>query len=132
MEKARIRWNELTVLVVDDSKTARHVICGMLRDMGVTRILEASDGAEAMQFTKTVSDAANLVLCDWDMPNMNGLEFLKQMHAIAPKQCFLMVTTRKDMKSVTEARKAGASGYILKPFALPDLQEKITTLLQKS
>lgn len=115
----------LKVLVIEDEKEARTMMRDMLSTMGVTQIFEASDGKEGMQFLDMAFDLVDIVLCDWNMPNMNGVSLLRQFRSVDNQTPFLMITGRGDMNSVLEAKTAGVSGYILKPFSLNQLEAKL-------
>jgi two-component system chemotaxis response regulator CheY len=126
-------WKNLKVLVIDDSKVARHIMCNMLREMGVTHVFEAEDGWKALEFKSTSFDLTDLIVCDWNMPGLSGLEVLKHFQETSSAHAFLMVSGRCDPKSILEARDAGVDGYIRKPFSCDELQTKIATvLMQKS
>ena len=115
----------LKVLVIEDEKEARTMMRDMLSTMGVTQIFEASDGKEGLQFLDMAFDLVDIVLCDWNMPNMTGVSPLKQFRSVDNQTPFLMITGRGDMNSVLEAKTAGVSGYILKPFSLNQLEAKL-------
>jgi two-component system chemotaxis response regulator CheY len=115
----------LKVLVIEDEKEARTMMRDMLSTMGVTQIFEASDGKEGLQFLDMAFDLVDIVLCDWNMPNMTGVSLLKQFRSVDNQTPFLMITGRGDMNSVLEAKTAGVSGYILKPFSLNQLEAKL-------
>ena len=115
----------LKVLVIEDEKEARTMMRDMLSTMGVTQIFEASDGKEGLRFLDMAFDLVDIVLCDWNMPNMTGVSLLKQFRSVDNQTPFLMITGRGDMNSVLEAKTAGVSGYILKPFSLNQLEAKL-------
>ena len=122
-------WKDLKVLVVDDSKVARHIISDMLHEMGVTHIFEAEDGWKAMEFKHASFDLADIIICDWNMPGMSGLEVLKLLRESSKDMPFLMVSTRRDPQSIIEAKTAGVDGYMSKPFSCDQLQTKIAAVL---
>lgn len=126
-----IDWKNLQVLVVDDQKIARDVLRDMLYDLGISLILEAKDGDEAQKVISDQGKLIDLVVCDWNMPTLPGIELLRQLRAAKSEIPFLMVTGRNDLASVIEAQKSGVTGYILKPFSLADLDDKITRILSK-
>ncbi len=120
----------MKILVVDDFATMRKVIKNLLKQAGYNNIVEAEDGAEALKTLKSVN--VDFVISDWNMPNMNGLEFLKAVRAdgeISGKP-FLMVTAEALQENVVLAVKAGVNDYIVKPFTAEVLNEKIEKILK--
>lgn len=122
----------LKVLVVEDQSDARAMLRNMLMELGITQIFEASDGREALRFMDSAFDFVNLVICDWNMPGMTGLDFLRQLRTVDPATPFLMITGRSDMHSVVEAKTAGVTGYIRKPFSPKQLEAKLRVILHKA
>lgn len=121
----RLDFSGLKILIIDDQEDARAMVKQMLLDIGVTQIFEASDGREGMQFMDIADDFVDIILCDWNMPGLNGLSLLQQLRSVDPDMPFLMVTGRGDMNSVAQAKGAGVSAYLLKPFSLLDLEAKL-------
>ena len=122
---------DLTYLVVDDFSTMRRIVSGLLRQCGATRILEAEDGVQALRIIE--SKPVDVVISDWNMPNMSGLELLKALRA-HPKfshMPVLLITAEARKENIVEAAQAGADGYIVKPFTLGTFQEKLTRILSK-
>ena len=120
----------MKILVVDDFATMRKVIKNLLKQAGYNNIVEAEDGAEALKTLKSMN--VDFVISDWNMPNMNGLEFLKAVRAdgeISGKP-FLMVTAEALQENVVLAVKAGVNDYIVKPFTAEVLNEKIEKILK--
>jgi two-component system chemotaxis response regulator CheY len=113
------------VLLVDDSGVMRKIILRALNAIGVDDVVEAADGAEALQCFQ--ENTFELVLSDWNMPNMNGLEFLTAIRATGTKVPFIMITTESEQGRVLQAIQAGASNYLVKPFE----QEALIDKLQK-
>lgn len=104
------------ILVIDDSRTARQQVLAALVD-GDYEIVEAADGEEGLTQLAAHPDAA-LVICDVNMPNLNGLEFLTRLRETSP-QCsvpIIMLTTEAELELVARAKAAGARGWIVKPF----------------
>ncbi len=122
---------ELKILVVDDFATMRKVIRNLLKQSGYEDIVEAEDGVVALRVLK--SQKIDLVISDWNMPNMTGLELLKAVRADSDlgKIPFLMVTAEALQDNVVEAVKAGVSNYIVKPFTAEVLNEKIVKIIEK-
>ena len=114
------------VLVVDDSRTIRTIIRRILIELGY-EVCEAGNGIEALKVFATERDAVKLVLVDWNMPEMNGLELLKQLRQDSSLSWLkiVMVTTETEMDHMALALQAGADEYIMKPFTKDILVEKL-------
>ncbi len=121
----------LRVLIVDDQVDIRRMLRLMLTELGISQVFEAADGKQAMQFTDTSIDMIDVLICDWNMPEMSGLDLLKHLRVAYPDIPFLMVTGRADIESVTAAKAAGVTGYIIKPFSLDELTAKLTKVMQR-
>jgi two-component system chemotaxis response regulator CheY len=115
-------------LVVDDSATMRRIVVNALKSIGYENCVEAADGAEALQ---KCDASIELIITDWNMPVMGGLEFVKNLRASPQhgKTPILMVTTRSVKEDIVQAVEAGVSSYILKPFTPQVLKEKIDQIL---
>lgn len=122
---------KLKVLLIEDQADNRAMTRNMLSEFGVTQVFEAADGQEGIGFTDMAMDMVNFIICDWNMPNMDGIDVLKQIRTVDKDMPFLMVTGRGDMGSVFSARDAGVSGYIKKPFSPAQLEAKIRIIMQK-
>ncbi len=126
----QVRRNVLAnVLIVDDSSTMRKIISRSLRQAGlaVDNVLEAADGIEGLNALG--SGTVDLILSDINMPNMDGLEFVKQARAQGCKAPIMMITTEGGEDIIGEALNSGANGSIRKPFTPDQLQEKLGGLL---
>lgn len=127
--------HDLKILVVDDFPTMRRIVRTLLKQNGFNNFTEAEDGQIAYRTLQEQGDF-ELIVSDWNMPNMTGLEFLKTVRA-DPKfkhLPFLMVTAEAEKENIIEAVKAGVSNYIVKPFtgqALKEKLEKIDQMLAK-
>jgi len=119
----------INVLVVDDFATMRRIVKGVLKDLGFKNIIEADNGVSALKDLKT--EDVGLILCDWNMPKMNGLELLKTVRSDEKFKDipFIMVTAEGQKQNVVEAIKAGVSNYIVKPFTPETLKEKLEKVL---
>lgn len=115
----------MKVLVVDDFATMRRIVKNVLKQIGFTNISEADDGKTALKALK--GEKFDLILCDWNMPEMSGLEVLKQMKSDdALKDIpFVMVTAEAQKDNIIEAVKAGVNSYIVKPFTAETIGEKL-------
>lgn len=122
---------DLKILVVEDQAEARSMIKAMLAQLGVNQVFEAIDGREALSFLDMAPDMIDLVMCDWNMPKMSGVELLRQLRTVDPRMPFLMVTGRADLDSVMEAKSSGVTGYISKPFSATQLEAKLRIILQR-
>lgn len=122
-------YKDLTVLVVDDFSTMRRIVRNILRDLDFRTILEAENGAAAADVLK--SQKVDLIVSDWNMPKMTGLELLKFVRAEDSLKDipFLMVTAESQKENVVEAVKAKVSNYIVKPFTAATLGEKLAKIL---
>lgn len=113
-------------LVVDDSRAVRMILSRTLRELGY-EIGEAADGKEALEVLSREPDCYGLVLVDWNMPVMNGLELLEELrrrpqYASLP---IIMVTTETDLGHMARALEAGANEYVMKPFSKEILISKL-------
>ncbi len=121
----------MTVLVADDFLPMRQIIKGILRNCGFIKIGDASDGAEA--WDSICSKRPDLIISDWNMPEVSGLELLKRVRAEARTRHipFLMITAEAYERLVVEAIEAKVSSYIVKPFDSNTLIRKIEQLLPR-
>ena len=121
---------KMRILVVDDFSTMRRIVRGLLKELGFLNVDEAEDGAVALQ--KLKSEKFDFVVTDWNMPNMTGLELLKAVRAEGALAHLpvLMVTAEAKKENIIEAAKAGASGYIVKPFTAATLDEKLNKIFK--
>lgn len=121
---------DMRVLVVDDFSTMRKIIKGIMRKLGFTNLEEAEDGTTALP--KLKSDKYDFVISDWNMPNMNGLEFLKAIRSDEDLKelPFLMVTAEAKKENILDAIKSGANNYIVKPFTEEVLQQKLEEIFK--
>ncbi len=127
---------DLKILVVDDFPTMRRIVRTLMKQNGFNNFTEAEDGEQALRMLNSEGDF-EMVVSDWNMPNMTGLELLKAVRA-HPKfkhLPFLMVTAEAEKENIIEAVKAGVSNYIVKPFtgqALKEKLDKIEASMKKS
>ena len=111
-----------TCLVVDDSKVIRKVARHILESLDLS-VSEAVDGQDAL--TQCEAAAPDVVLLDWNMPNMNGLELLQEIRKVNKDVPVIMVTTEGSKDKVTDAIQYGVSDYLVKPFTPDSLREKL-------
>ena len=119
----------MKVLLVDDSKTMRNIQRGILTQLGYQEIEEAVDGLDAL--SRVGAFDPDLLLVDWNMPNMDGLTFVKQYRESGKKAPIIMVTTEAEKMRVVEAIKAGVNNYVVKPFTPDVLAERIKETLTR-
>ncbi len=115
----------MPVLVVDDYKTMIRIIRNLLKQLGITNVDEASDGAEA--YEKMKKKRYGLVISDWNMEPMTGYELLTKVRAdeSMSRTPFIMITAESKTENVIAAKKAGVNNYIVKPFNAATLKAKI-------
>ncbi|MBI5007617.1 MAG: chemotaxis response regulator CheY [Nitrosomonadales bacterium] len=112
-------------LVVDDFSTMRRIVRNLLKELGFANVQEAEDGVDALN--KLRGEKFDFVVSDWNMPNMTGIELLRNIRADAALKHLpvLMVTAEAKKENIIEAAQAGASGYVVKPFTAATLDEKL-------
>lgn len=120
----------LKFLVVDDFSTMRRIVRNLLKELGFTNVDEAEDGIAAL--AKLRSSNFDFVVSDWNMPNMTGLDLLKEIRSDANLKHLpvLMVTAEAKKENIVSAAQAGASGYVVKPFTAATLEEKLNKIFQ--
>ena len=120
----------MKILVVDDSSTMRRIIVNTLARLGYKDVVQAGDGVEAWDALQANPDI-EVVITDWNMPNMNGLELVKKIRAEEKyvDVPIIMVTTEGGKAEVITALKAGVNNYIVKPFTPQVLKEKLQAVL---
>lgn len=121
----------ISALIVDDSSVMRKIVERSLRQAGLEfhKVFEAGNGAEAL--TVLAENLVDLILCDINMPVMDGLEFLKQLSGMAKANAIpvVMITTEGSEAHVVQALSSGARGYIRKPFTADQVKEHVIPIL---
>jgi two-component system chemotaxis response regulator CheY len=124
---------KIRALIVDDSSVMRKIVERSLRQAGIDleKVLEASNGAEALAALE--GNSVDLILCDINMPVMDGLEFVRQAATVegAKGVPIVMITTEGSESHVVQALSAGARGYIRKPFTADQVKEHVLPVLGK-
>jgi two-component system chemotaxis response regulator CheY len=120
----------IKILIVDDFATMRRILKNILKQIGFKNILEADDGTTALEVLDRQS--VDLIISDWNMPKMTGLELLKSVRSSDKykKTPFLMVTAEAQKQNVIEAVQAGVSNYVVKPFTAEAISEKLAKILK--
>jgi two-component system chemotaxis response regulator CheY len=123
----------MKILVVDDFSTMRRIVRNLLVELGFTNTLiqEADDGNNAMTMLK--SQPFDMVVTDWNMPNMTGIDLLRAIRAEPSLKGLpvLMVTAENNRDQIIAAAQAGVNGYIVKPFNAVTLKEKLTKIFER-
>lgn len=122
---------QLKILIVDDFSTMRQIVKKSLKQLGFYNITEAVDGVDALQ--KLQLEEYKFIVSDWNMPNMMGIDLLKAVRADEHLKSipFLMVTAEAEKDNIIEAAKSGVSQYIIKPFTVDSLQQKMEAIFAK-
>jgi two-component system chemotaxis response regulator CheY len=117
------------IITVDDSSTMRRIIKNTLTKLGFTNVLEAGNGVEGLDVL--AKNEVDLIITDWNMPEMDGLTFVKTLRAKDEykETPILMVTTEAAKEDILTALRSGVNNYVVKPFTPDTLQEKVNKLL---
>lgn len=121
----------MKVLVLDDSKTMLRIITNTLKKLGYENAVTAKDGAEGLEKYNETQDF-DIILTDWNMPNVNGLEFVKAVRKQNQDIPIVMITTEGGKREVIIALKAGVNNYIVKPFTPQVLKSKLEDIMGKN
>ncbi|RLK53631.1 two-component system chemotaxis response regulator CheY [Actinokineospora cianjurensis] len=116
-------------IVIDDSRAMRKILRGLLADLGF-EVLEAGNGREALDLLQSTGRVPDLALVDWNMPVMNGLEFVIEARKITEmrQMTLMMVTTESEHGQIVRALAAGAHEYVIKPFTRDGIIDKLALL----
>ena len=117
----------MKILVVDDSSTMRRIIINTLSRIGYTDVVEGDNGKTGLE--KLALGGVEMIITDWNMPEMDGLEFVQTVRSNNPNIPILMVTTNAAKEDIVQALQAGVNNYVVKPFTPETLKEKIESLL---
>jgi two-component system chemotaxis response regulator CheY len=123
----------MDILLVDDSQMMRNIQRKILTSLGdKVTFTEAADGLEALTAIAAKQGGFQLILIDWNMPNMDGITLVDRIRKTDKKTPLLMVTTESEKTRILEAIKAGVNNYALKPFTPEALLDKVRTTLSKA
>jgi two-component system chemotaxis response regulator CheY len=117
----------MQILVVDDYQTMIRIITNLLKQLGFNNVDAATDGKAAID--KMAAKTYNLIISDWNMEPMTGLDLLKHVRGSGNKVPFIMVTAESKTENVLAAREAGVNNYIVKPFNADTLKGKLSSVL---
>ena len=124
-------FEKLRVLVVDDEEEIRDLIQEILRDLGIVRVHLAENGEMAWQRLSRSELDYDLVISDWLMPRMDGLELLQKMRQFGSETLFMMLTVKVTGEAVAAAVESGVTLYIAKPFTYGDFSKKVSALARQ-
>jgi len=121
----------IKILIVDDFASMRRIIKNTLKQIGFKHVFEADDGTTALAMLK--DQRVDLILADWNMPKMSGLELLKKIRQDKALKSIpvLLVTAEAQKENVIEAIQAGVNNYIVKPFTPDSMKQKLEQTLEK-
>lgn len=124
-------------LIVDDFSTMRKVIKKALFDLGYENVLEAADGVKAYELLEKysqTSEPVEIVMSDWNMPNMMGIDLLKKCRLDSKYKTlpFMLITAESEQTQIIEAVRAGVSDYVIKPFSPSTLKGKLEVVFKKA
>ena len=121
----------MKILLVDDSRTMRNVQKKALEGLGASEFAEAGDGVEGLAVVAK-GGGFDLMLVDWNMPNMDGLTFVTKVREADKKTPIIMCTTEAEKQRVIDAIKAGVNNYVVKPFTAEGMMDKVRQTLAKA
>ena len=122
----------MKILLIDDSRTMRNIQKNVLKALGEYECTEAGDGVEGLSALAAAPSSFDLILVDWNMPNLDGFSFVKRMREKDKTTPVIMVTTEAERSRIIDAIKAGVSNYVIKPFTPDSLMERVRQTLDKS
>ncbi len=123
-------FSNLSILLVEDEPFSRRLAVSVLRQLGVNEIIATANGEEAMRALSRTDVKFDLIISDWNMPEMTGIDLLRRVRESWPDMPFIMLTGNTVGKSVLAAKEHGVNGYIVKPFALGQVAAKIASVLK--
>jgi two-component system chemotaxis response regulator CheY len=131
VDKIDAKFQALSVLVVDDMDVIRNLVSSCLKELGVRKVFLSPNGSIA--WNQLQDTPIDIIICDWDMPQVSGLELLKLIRASTKYNHipFLMLTATTEKEKVVDAMEAGVSDFLSKPFSPKDLEYRVIKLLRK-
>ena len=133
MSNAGYNFGLLKVLIVDDSSYMRSIIKIVLKSIGFRQIYEADDGASALKLLQL--NPVDIVLADWEMPIVNGIELVRFIRrssdGIAPLTPIIMISGHSEIKRIVEARDAGVNEFVVKPLSVQTLYTRLVSIIEK-
>lgn len=120
----------LRILVVEDQQQTRVWITDVLKQMGVREVHTANDGTEALDILHRDINGIDIIICDWAMPRMNGMDLLAAVRSLRPDLPFIMETGHGTKDHVLAARAQGVDAFIVKPYSAAQLEVRIRTLVK--
>ena len=126
------KYPNLRVLVVDDDALTSQLVKAVLENLGVSTVDHAADGAKAMSMVKAAPEPYGLIICDWMMPVMTGLEFLEKFRAADKTTPFVMLTAKTETQEFNKAKSMGADYFLMKPLDVDGLQLRLGTIVSKA
>lgn len=125
------KLKNFNVIVIDDDRLVLKLVSDVLHKLGFASVQKASDGQQALRILQ--SSQIDFMICDWRMPNLDGLELIRQIRRAAtpvnPLTPIIMLTGNAELHHVTEARDAGATEYLVKPFTIKELCKRISEIV---
>ena len=122
----------LVILVIDDDKDILAFVEALLHDMGASKVICASEGSIGLSYIFAASAQIDIVICDWNMPHVTGLDILKKTKASFPKITFAMLTAKSEEQDVVAAKNLGVDMYIAKPVVPASFREMIQKLATRA
>lgn len=122
----------LHVLVIDDDPDARGLLCRTLARHRVGSVVPAKSVQDSLRLVQASTNEINLILCDWNLPGVSGLDFCRMIKTQKPNLPIVMVTGRSDFQSIRQARAIGVEGYLVKPVAPDELLQKISAVADRA
>ena len=124
------KFTAKSVLIAEDHSVARRILTALIQKLGVTRVGSVANGVEAL--ARIQEQPVDLLVVDWNMPDMDGLELLKAIRAdkVTKEMKVLMVTAEDDKDHVLQAILAGADGYLVKPVTIERLEQKLEDIFK--
>jgi len=128
---SKSKFSDFSVLLVDDEPLIVKMVEAVLRDLGVRTVYTANNGVEALDHFAESVNVIDLIICDWMMPELDGLGFLHRLRSMHVDTPFIMLTSRTEPGHILAARDEGVTAYIAKPFNAAELRDKMEKIVTK-